>query len=106
MSANGGVSALGTTPVELLARARGMGEAKAASLVAAFELGRRAALAPAARPVVRDAADVAAVARPYLREPAREECLVVVDRHSPWSTRIRPGASLRAPRTGVPRGES
>lgn len=62
---------------EELARVRGVGIAKATSIVAAFELGRRVGRSDEAT-VVRSAADVAAVARPLLDGLRRERLVVVV----------------------------
>lgn len=78
LAAAGGLQPLSEMRLETMACGRAMGTAKAAALVAAFELGRRAASEPPATPVVRDSADVAAMARPFIRDRAREECLVVV----------------------------
>lgn len=74
-----GLSRLAVSRLEDLSGARSMGRAKASSLVAAFELGRRAASAAAPPPVlVRDAGDIAALARRELTDGAREATLVLV----------------------------
>lgn len=79
LAEHGGLAALAAAPADAVARARGVGDAKAASLVAAFEIGRRMGRDdPARGAVIGDAADVAAAVRPFLREEGREECLVVV----------------------------
>ena len=74
----GGLCGVAHTPLESLAAGRAMGGAKAAALAAAFELGRRTARELPVSRVVRDASDIAIVARPFIRHPTREECLVVV----------------------------
>lgn len=75
----GGVHSLSKRTAVEIARTRSLGAAKAAAVVAAFELGRRAgADQPATRAVVRGPADVAAVARAHVRSSVREEVLVVV----------------------------
>jgi len=58
----GGISGLQRTPLEELCNQRGIGEAKAAQIKAAIELGRRLTLeSPEERPVVNSPADVAAL---------------------------------------------
>jgi len=75
----GGLAALAELDNQALAGARAMGPAKASSLVAAFELGRRAAELTGTTAVrIRDAGDLAAIARRNVTNPAREECFVVV----------------------------
>ncbi|MGH2699315.1 MAG: JAB domain-containing protein [Actinomycetota bacterium] len=75
----GGLGALAEGELHELAAGRAMGPAKAASLVAAFELGRRAAdRTESSTTRIRDAADLAAVARRSVIDPAREESFVVV----------------------------
>ena len=75
----GGVSSLSTSDVGALARNPSIGTAKASAIAAAFELGRRAAATPVVHPIsIRDAADVAAVARLELTDPAREQAVVLV----------------------------
>lgn len=64
-------------PEELLAK-HGIGEAKAATLVAAFELGRRAAATHHEPPVLKRADDVARVARHDLAGARRERLLVLI----------------------------
>lgn len=77
LSGHGGVHGLASVTPEELAAAGGVGPAKAASLVAAFELGRRAAH-PEARVVIRSAEDVARVARRHLDGQRRERVVVLV----------------------------
>jgi DNA repair protein RadC len=74
---HGGVHALASVKPEELAATTGIGLAKAASLVAAFELGRRAAH-PEEQVLIRSAEDVARVARRYLDGQRRERVLVLV----------------------------
>ena len=58
----GGISGLQRTPLEELCNQRGIGEAKAAQIKAAIELGRRLTLeSPEERPVVNSPADAAAL---------------------------------------------
>ena len=58
----GGISGLQRAPLEELCNQRGIGEAKAAQIKAAIELGRRLALeSPEERPVVNSPADAAAL---------------------------------------------
>lgn len=75
----GGVSAMASLPVEELAGLPAMGLAKASSLVAAFELGRRAAEeVPRSKLTIRGPEDIAAVARRELSDPSREELVIIV----------------------------
>lgn len=77
--ADGGLRAAAAEGFESLARRPLMGAAKAAALVAAFELGRRAVAESAGLFTrVRDAGDVAAVARRELTDVTREMVLVLV----------------------------
>ncbi len=64
-------------PEELAAR-KGIGAAKAAALVAALQLGRRAAFCAPPTEVLRRPADVAAVAERELRDLRRERVIVMV----------------------------
>lgn len=77
LTLHGGVHGLASVKPEELAAATGVGLAKAASLVAAFELGRRAAH-PTERVTIRSAEDVARVARCHLDGQQRERALVLV----------------------------
>jgi DNA repair protein RadC len=63
-------------PADLVA-VPGVGQAKAAAVAAAFELGRRAVRAPAAR-VVTDTADLVEVVAPLLRGRDRERLVLIV----------------------------
>ncbi len=73
----GSLEALGCALPEELARRPGVGPAKAAALVAAFRLGRLAASGEPP-PVLRSAADVAAVAMRELVGARRERVIVLV----------------------------
>lgn len=71
--------ALADASVEELQAISGIGEAKAARLSAACELARRlATLAPAERPVIRSAGDVAKLLRKEMRSLDREEFRAVL----------------------------
>ena len=79
LAENGGLDGLSTARLEDLLAAPAMGSAKASSVVAAFELGRRADLGRTPASVtIRDAADVAAVACRELTDAGREAVLVLV----------------------------
>lgn len=111
----GGPAGLARITERELALIPGMGPAKAAEVVAALELGRRASRALAgARPQIMCAADAAAVLKPRLAHLDREESLVLVlDRrhrllreasvgtggvaHSPMEAREVFAAALREP---------
>lgn len=67
----------GARPEELAAR-RGIGAAKAAALVAALQLGRRADVESTPPDALRRPADVAAVALRELRDVRRERVIVLV----------------------------
>jgi DNA repair protein RadC len=71
------VHGLASVKPEELAATAGIGLAKAASLVAAFELGRRA-VHPEERVVIRSAEDVVRVARRLLDGHRRERVVVLV----------------------------
>jgi DNA repair protein RadC len=77
LSNHGGVHALASVKPEELAATTGIGLAKAASLVAAFELGRRAAH-PEEQVAIRSPEDVVRVARRQLDGQRRERVLVLV----------------------------
>ena len=75
----GGLAGLGAADLEELEQVRGIGEAKALTLLAARELGRRIeTLAPLERPVVKSPADVAGLLLPRLRFETREHFLAVL----------------------------
>lgn len=74
----GGLRGLAEAQPEELATRRGVGVAKAAALVAAFQLARRFGGQVDEPPVLRSAADVAGVARAELDGARRERVLVLV----------------------------
>ncbi|MCS7172204.1 MAG: DNA repair protein RadC [Armatimonadetes bacterium] len=75
----GGLQGLSRARVEELCRVEGMGPAKAAVLVAALELGRRARLVdPSERPVIRCAQDAARVVRMKLEGREQEHFCVLL----------------------------
>ncbi len=75
----GSVQALSRAHPAELARHPGIGPAKACAVLAAFELGRRAHAAPAARrPVIRTPADVAALLGSQMRHLDREHFRAVL----------------------------
>jgi DNA repair protein RadC len=73
----GSMAALARAHPAELAGVAGVGQAKAAAVAAAFELGRRAARSPAAR-VVTSTADLVPVVAPLLRGRNRERLVLVV----------------------------
>lgn len=74
----GGLRELAAAGVADLWRRRGIGPAKAVRLVAAFELGRRAAAEAAERTVIRGPADVAKLLGGTLRDLRQEHLCVVL----------------------------
>ena len=64
-------------PCAEFARIPGIGTAKAATVLAALELGRRAQQTAKSRPRIREGADVAALLRPRFRAEKREHFLVL-----------------------------
>ena len=69
----GNLRALASRSPEELMRTRGIGEAKAVELVAAFEIGRRLqAVRETGKTVIRSPEDVAAIMIPRLRDATRE----------------------------------
>lgn len=86
----GGLPILSRSSPQRLSRLPGLGRALSARLVAAFEIGRRAASAPSdAPPRITGPADVAALLRPRLATLEQEEFhVVLLDRqHRVLSTR-------------------
>jgi len=70
---NNNLSELGKLAIENLMSIRGIGEAKAISLVAALELGRRRQLSVnLPKPVVRDSQDVASYLQSFLKDYKQE----------------------------------
>lgn len=74
----GSLAALATALPEELERRLGVGTAKSAALVAAFQLGRRAALPATEGLVLRSVEDVVNAARPELADRRRERVVVLV----------------------------
>lgn len=64
-------------PCAEFARIPGIGTAKAATVLAALELGRRAQQTAKSRPRIREASDVAELLRPRFRAEKREHFLVL-----------------------------
>jgi DNA repair protein RadC len=76
---NGSVSKLAQASPHTMCRVPGVGSAKAASIAAAFELGRRAAASGERdRQRISKSGHVAEVAAPYLRGLRRERAIVIV----------------------------
>lgn len=83
LAEHGSLRDLSAALVDELTRGSGLGPAKTAAVVAAFELGRRASSELDLRPVVRGPDDLAAAVRRHVVHPRREEAFVVtVDRAS------------------------
>ena len=75
----GGLAGLGHATLEEVEQVRGIGEAKAVTLLAALELGRRVdSLAPLDRTAVRTPDDVAALLLPRFRDESRESFVAVL----------------------------
>ena len=75
----GGLAGLGHATLEEVEQVRGIGEAKAVTLLAALELGRRVdSLAPLDRTAVRTPDDVAALLLPRFRYESRESFVAVL----------------------------
>jgi DNA repair protein RadC len=73
LSGEGSLRSLASKTPEELMRVRGIGEAKAVELVAAFEIGRRAqATSKQGRMIIRSPEDVASIMIPKLRDATRE----------------------------------
>ena len=79
LSRHGGLVGLARLNFDELCSTRGLGEAKAAQLRAALELGRRLAVAtPEERPVIREARDVARLLQPEMALLDQEQLRVLV----------------------------
>lgn len=78
LAENRSLSELARARPEELARVGAVGHAKAAGIVAAFELGRRAEARPTVPPRITGPADIAAAVRPQLGEARREELFLIV----------------------------
>ena len=75
----GGLAGLGGATAEALERVKGIGAAKASTILAAIELGRRVALLePAQRLTIKTPDDVAALLLPRFRYESREHFLAVL----------------------------
>lgn len=74
----GGLETIASARSEELARRTGIGTAKAASLAAAFELGRRVHRSATTSAAMRSPEDVARVARAELAGSRRERALVLI----------------------------
>lgn len=74
----GDLRSIASAQPEELATMAGIGPAKAAALVAAFELGRRVDASDVASSVLRGAEDIARIARSHLQGMRRERVLVLV----------------------------
>jgi len=73
LSANGSLERLASRSFAELRRHRGMGEVKAVSILAAFELGRRSAVrSTGGRTLVRSPEDVARIFQPLFRDLKQE----------------------------------
>ena len=72
-----GLSEILAMPAAEFARIPGVGTAKAATVLAALELGRRAQQTAKSRPRIREGADVAALLRPRFRAEKREHFIVL-----------------------------
>lgn len=78
MSVWGSVASLAAARIEDLLRVEGFGEAKAASLMAAFELGRRATEVVERASPISGPAELVALVRPMLLSKPHEEVVLVV----------------------------
>lgn len=74
----GGMKSLSEARLEEISKTEGIGVAKAASLLAAFELGRRAAMTEDGSKVVRTPQQLANLAGHYLSDPNREQVVAVI----------------------------
>ena len=75
----GGLAGLGGATAEDIEQVKGIGSAKATTILAAIELGRRVAfLASGDKPVIRGPEDVAALLMPRFRYETREHFLAVL----------------------------
>ena len=76
--AGGSIVMLSTFSTDRLSAVPGIGPAKAVTLAAAFELGRRFAMENAGeKPLINSAADVVSLMIPLLKGKGREECWMV-----------------------------
>jgi DNA repair protein RadC len=72
------LSMMAAKGVRELCRMKGIGSARGARILAAFEIGRRAATAPDTAVIVRSAEDIAALMMPRFRDVPRETFLAVL----------------------------
>lgn len=76
---HGGLAGLGGIGPQEISRTKGIGAAKAVTLLAAVELGKRlAAVAPGERPVIRSPQDAADLLMPKLRYESKEKFVVLL----------------------------
>ncbi|MFI9506512.1 RadC family protein [Nocardia sp. NPDC052566] len=78
LAEHGGIAGLSAARPEELSRRAGVGPAKAAAIIAAFQLGTRARVSPEPRFRLDEAADVVAAARPLFAGARVERLLVLV----------------------------
>ncbi len=75
----GGLSGFGHATIEDIEQVKGIGEAKAISIMAAVELGRRVtSLAPSERTVIRTPEDVSALLMPRFRYETKESFIAIL----------------------------
>lgn len=78
LATTGGVATLAGRRPEELRRADGIGDATAARIVAAFELGRRTRHEPTMRPVLSTSVEIAGIAARMIGDARKEHLLVLV----------------------------
>ena len=75
----GGLAGFGNATLEEFEQIKGVGEAKAITVMAAIELGRRVTtLAPVERPIIRTPDDVAALLMPRFRYETKESFIAIL----------------------------
>jgi DNA repair protein RadC len=97
----GGLAGLATAGIDELARRPGVGEAKAARLVAAFALADRTN-GPPDGAILSTSADIAAVAAPLIGRARTEQVLLIVADHKQRVRRVLPVAAGRVAGAAVP----
>ena len=76
---HGGLAGFGNATLEEFEQVKGVGEAKAITVMAAIELGRRVTtLAPVERPIIRTPDDVAALLMPRFRYETKESFIAIL----------------------------
>lgn len=76
---HGGLAGLASVGPQGVKRTRGIGAAKAVTLLAAVEMGKRiAALAPGERPIIRSPQDAAELLMPSLRYESKEKFMALL----------------------------